>query len=64
MGGSICNDIFTDDLRLPTIWIPHSYASCLQHGPDEHILLPLARSALQLMAGLYWDIGEGSTPAQ
>jgi acetylornithine deacetylase/succinyl-diaminopimelate desuccinylase-like protein len=61
MGGSICNDIFTDDLRLPTIWIPHSYAACLQHGPDEHILMPLTRSALQLMAGLYWDVGEGNT---
>jgi acetylornithine deacetylase/succinyl-diaminopimelate desuccinylase-like protein len=62
MGGSICNDIFTDDLGLPAIWIPHSYASCAQHAPDEHILMPLARNALQLMAGLYWDIGEGGTP--
>jgi len=34
----------------------------LQHGPDEHILMPLARSALQLMTGLYWDIGEGKMP--
>ena len=59
MGGSICNDIFTDDLGLPTIWIPHSYASCSQHAPDEHILMPLSRSAAQLMAGLYWDIGAG-----
>ncbi len=58
-GGSICNDIFTDDLGMPTIWIPHSYASCSQHAPDEHILMPLSRSAAQLMAGLYWDIGEG-----
>ena len=63
MGGSICNDIFTDDLGLPAIWIPHSYASCSQHSPDEHILLPLTRDALRLMTGLYWDIGEGSTPA-
>jgi acetylornithine deacetylase/succinyl-diaminopimelate desuccinylase-like protein len=30
-GGSICNDIFTNDLQMPTIWIPHSYASCSQH---------------------------------
>ena len=60
-GGSICNDIFTDDLGMPTIWIPHSYASCSQHAPDEHILMPLSRSAIQLMAGLYWDIGEGKS---
>ena len=44
MGGSICNDIFTDDLGMPTIWIPHSYASCSQHWPDEHILMPLSRT--------------------
>jgi acetylornithine deacetylase/succinyl-diaminopimelate desuccinylase-like protein len=59
MGGSICNEIFTDDLRLPTVWIPHSYASCSQHWPDEHILMSLSRSAAELMAGLYWDIGAG-----
>jgi acetylornithine deacetylase/succinyl-diaminopimelate desuccinylase-like protein len=64
MGGSICNDIFTDDLGLPAIWIPHSYASCSQHWPDEHILMPLARSALELMAGLYWDLGEGGAPGR
>ncbi len=62
MGGSICNDIFTDVLELPAIWIPHSYAGCSQHAPDEHILMPLARSALRLMAGLYWDLGEPGTP--
>jgi acetylornithine deacetylase/succinyl-diaminopimelate desuccinylase-like protein len=64
MGGSICNDVFTDILGIPTIWIPHSYASCSQHAPDEHILMPLARSAMELMAGLYWDIGEGKYPAK
>ncbi len=57
MGGSICNDLFTDLLGLPAIWIPHSYAGCSQHAPDEHILLPLCRSALRTMTGLYWDIG-------
>ena len=58
MGGSICNDLFTDLLGLPAIWIPHSYAGCSQHAPDEHILVPLCRSALQIMTGLYWDIGD------
>jgi acetylornithine deacetylase/succinyl-diaminopimelate desuccinylase-like protein len=62
-GGSICNDVFTDILGIPTIWIPHSYASCSQHAPDEHILMPLMRSAIELMAGLYWDIGAGGCPA-
>jgi len=58
MGGSICNDLFTDLLGLPAIWVPHSYTGCSQHAPDEHILLPVAESALDLMAGLYWDLGE------
>ena len=58
-GGSICNDIFTDVLGIPAIWIPHSYASCSQHAADEHILMSLSRNAIGLMAGLYWDIGDG-----
>lgn len=58
MGGSICNDLFTDLLGLPAIWIPHSYAGCSQHAPDEHIVLPVCGSALEIMAGLYWDLGE------
>ena len=63
MGGSICNDLFTDLLGLPAIWIPHSYAACSQHAPDEHILMSTTRSALPVMAGIYWDIGEGAGPA-
>jgi acetylornithine deacetylase/succinyl-diaminopimelate desuccinylase-like protein len=62
MGGSICNGVFTDILGIPAIWIPHSYAGCSQHAPDEHILMPLMRDALRLMAGLYWDIGAGGMP--
>ena len=58
MGGSICNDLFTDLLELPAIWIPHSYAACSQHAPNEHILMSVTRSALPVMAGLYWDLGE------
>ena len=58
LGGSLPNDAFTDELGLPTIWIPHSYPACAQHAPDEHLLAPLARQALRLMAGLFWDLGE------
>ncbi len=57
MGGSICNDLFTDLLDLPAIWIPHSYAGCSQHAPDEHVLIPLCGSAMKTMTGLYWDLG-------
>jgi len=63
LGGSLPNDIFSDDLGLPTVWIPHSYASCSQHAPNEHMLAPVARDALRLMAGLMWDLGEaGAVP--
>jgi acetylornithine deacetylase/succinyl-diaminopimelate desuccinylase-like protein len=58
LGGSLPNDVFADILGLPTVWVPHSYPACNQHAPDEHLLLPLVRQALQLMTGLFWDLGE------
>jgi hypothetical protein len=57
------NDVFADDLGLPTVWVPHSYTGCNQHAPNEHMLVPVAREALRLMAGLFWDLGEPGTPA-
>ncbi|MBV9862432.1 MAG: M20 family metallopeptidase [Alphaproteobacteria bacterium] len=62
LGGSLPNDIFAEDLGLPTVWVPHSYASCSQHAPNEHMLAPIAREALAVMAGLYWDLGEAGVP--
>ena len=58
LGGSLPNDVFADILGLPTVWIPHSYAACQQHAPDEHLLLPVVREALPMMAALWWDLGE------
>jgi acetylornithine deacetylase/succinyl-diaminopimelate desuccinylase-like protein len=63
-GGALPNDVFSELLDLPTIWVPHSYPGCSQHAPNEHLPLPLAREGLRLMAGLYWDLGEGGTPAR
>jgi len=57
LGGSIPNDVFTDVLAMPTIWVPHSYAGCSQHAPDEHALAPLLREGLEMMTGIFWDIG-------
>ena len=57
-GGSLPNDVFSEGLGLPTIWVPHSYPGCSQHAPDEHILLPVTEEALSIMAGLFWDLGE------
>ncbi len=62
LGGSLPNDVFADLLGLPTVWVPHSYAGCSQHAPNEHLLAPMAREGLRLMAGLWWDLGE--LPAQ
>jgi hypothetical protein len=56
------NDVFADLLGLPTIWVPHSYAGCSQHAPNEHILESISQSALRLMTGLWWDLGAGKTP--
>ena len=61
-GGGVPNHVFQSGLGMPTIWVPHSYPGCSQHAPDEHILVPVARSALQVMAGLYWDLGTGDVP--
>jgi acetylornithine deacetylase/succinyl-diaminopimelate desuccinylase-like protein len=61
-GGSLPNDVFSEVLGLPTIWVPHSYPGCSQHAPDEHILLPVTEEALRLMAGLFWDLGELPRP--
>jgi acetylornithine deacetylase/succinyl-diaminopimelate desuccinylase-like protein len=61
-GGSLPNDIFSQGLGLPTIWVPHSYLGCSQHAPNEHLPLAIAREGLRMMAGLYWDLGEVGMP--
>ena len=64
LGGSLPNDVFSDVLGLPTIWVPHSYAACSQHAPNEHILEDTTREALRIMTGLFWDLGEPGTPGR
>ena len=54
--------MFLDILGIPVIWVPHSYAACQQHAPNEHALVPLIREGLALMAGIWWDIGNGKSP--
>lgn len=63
LAGSLPNDIFADQLGLPTLWVPHSYPACAQHAPNEHLLGSVAREGLAVMAGLFWDLGEpGGVP--
>jgi acetylornithine deacetylase/succinyl-diaminopimelate desuccinylase-like protein len=61
--GGLPGDIFMDYLSVPLVWVPHSYNGCKQHGPDEHLLAPIAREGFAAFAGLWWDLGEGNTPA-
>ena len=44
----------------PTAILPNLGGSL----PNEHMLAPVARDALRLMAGLMWDLGEAGTPRQ
>ena len=64
LAGSLPNDVFADVLGLPTLWVPHSYPACSQHAPNEHLLASVAREGLQIMAGLYWDLGAPGLPWQ
>jgi hypothetical protein len=50
------NDCFAEVLNLPTIWIPHSYAGCSQHSPNEHLPIAIARQALLCMTSLFADL--------
>lgn len=58
LGGTLPNDVFADILGMPTLWVPHSYPGCSQHAPNEHLLGPVVREGLRIMAGLFWDLGE------
>jgi acetylornithine deacetylase/succinyl-diaminopimelate desuccinylase-like protein len=58
VGGSLPNDCFSQVLGLPTVWVPHSYAGCSQHAPNEHVLAPILREGLQIMTGLFWDLAD------
>ncbi len=64
IGGSLPNDCFAETLGLPTLWIPHSYAGCSQHAPNEHALGSILREVLQMMTGLFWDLAEEGAPLE
>ena len=64
LGGTLPNDVFAEVLGLPTIWVPHSYSGCSQHAADEHLLGSVGREALQIMTGLWWDLGELELPVR
>ena len=59
LAGSLPNDIFADQLGLPTLWVPHSYPACAQHAPNEHLLASVAREGLAVM--MIMKEGDGFT---
>jgi len=64
LGGTLPNEVFADVIGMPTLWVPHSYPGCSQHAPDEHLLGSVAREGLQIMAGLFWDLGDAGSSIQ
>jgi acetylornithine deacetylase/succinyl-diaminopimelate desuccinylase-like protein len=64
LGGSLPNAVFAEILGMPTVWVPHSYAACSQHAPDEHVLAPIMREGLRIMTGIFWDLGEAGAPTR
>lgn len=61
-GGSLPNEVFAEIIGMPTLWIPHSYPACSQHAPDEHMPVAIAEEGVQIMAGLFWDLGSLGSP--
>ncbi|MEI8302281.1 MAG: M20 family metallopeptidase [Burkholderiales bacterium] len=60
LGGSLPNDVFTEVLGLPTVWVPHSYPGSANHAPNENVPVTVLDEGLGIMAGLYWDLGEAA----
>jgi acetylornithine deacetylase/succinyl-diaminopimelate desuccinylase-like protein len=60
--GGLPGDVFVDHLGVPLVWVPHSYNGCKQHGPDEHLLIAPAREGIAAFAGIWWDLGEATSP--
>ena len=56
-GGSNVTGIIASELGMPFSWLPMSYLACSQHAPNEHILKPLMREGLELITGVYWEMG-------
>jgi acetylornithine deacetylase/succinyl-diaminopimelate desuccinylase-like protein len=63
-GGSNITGIIAEEIGIPFAWLPMSYLACSQHAPNEHILKPLMREGLEIITGVYWELGgaEGYKP--
>ena len=61
ISGGMPGQAFVEHLGVPLVWIPHGHNGCKQHGPDEHMLVGVARQGVAAFAGLWHDlVGTGS----
>ena len=51
-GGLLSNDAFANELGLPAIWAPLSYAGVVQQPPNKHNAEGTTQTARRLMTGL------------
>ena len=51
-GGLLPNDVFANELGLPAIWAPLSYAGVVQHAPNKHNAEDTTQTVQRPMAGL------------
>jgi acetylornithine deacetylase/succinyl-diaminopimelate desuccinylase-like protein len=61
ISGGMPGDLFQEYLGTPLVWIPHGHNGCKQHGPDEHMLIDVARQGVVGLAGVWWDLGKASS---
>ncbi|PRY18091.1 M20/M25/M40 family metallo-hydrolase [Kineococcus rhizosphaerae] len=61
LGGTLPNRVFTEDLGLATLWVPHSYPGCGQHAADEHLPVEVARDGLRTVLALFEALGRRGT---
>jgi hypothetical protein len=65
VGGSLPNDLLCRGAGPAyRSWVPHSYAGCSQHAPDEHVLAPSCARGLQIMTGCSGTWPRGGAPAR
>jgi acetylornithine deacetylase/succinyl-diaminopimelate desuccinylase-like protein len=57
LGGSLHNDLFTDTLGLPAIWVPYAQPDNGQHGPNEHLQISHFMTGIRMAATALTALG-------
>ena len=51
-----------DLLQLAPMLAPDAVVTVHEPAPDEHVLGSILREGMQIMAGVFWDLGEAPPP--